>query len=203
MLVLVVATVAAAQDEQTKRGNLDSDAAFERVRVVDERPSAPSSEIPRYRVRIADTCPEGDVDVPVSRLGTSVRLRLAAADTRRGREVFFDNEGSGRGGPLEVRLVAWRAAATPCRVPRTLFRYPPPGGAKDPRGGDFRAAWSAKLGDYAPRAAGLEIRLDEWYTDENDSIAEPTVLRRTHYRYNAKRDRHTRYRRVVKYGQQY
>ena len=140
----------------------------------------------------------------MSERGTGVgKLTLTAADTRKGKEVFFGLESSGRGGWSDTRLVAWRTADSPCRRPRALWRFSGDDEPKPPRGGDFLVDWHITLRDYSSRHRGKEIRLEEWYTDENDPIAEPTILRRTFYRYNGKRDRHTRYRRVVKRNQQY
>lgn len=206
LLAAAVAATAIAQEPDKKRGNLDRDAALEEVRVVDEAPNVPVSDIERYRIRIADTCPDGSsVDRPVSGLGTEVAvLELTPADTRKGQEVFFVLDASGRGGWSDSRLVAWREGDAPCRRPRALFRYPPAGDRpKPPRGGDFRADWEVGLGNYSSRHRGKEVLLEEWYTDENDSISKPTILRRTFYRYNARRDRHTAYHRIVKRNQQY
>lgn len=200
-----VAAAATAQDSHFRSGNLDGDAAPEQVRVVDEKPDVPVSDIARYRVRISDTCPGGPVDVAVSRLGARVDvLRLARADTRRGSEVFFGLAGSGRGGWADARVVAWRRAASPCRRPRALLRFPPAGRApKPPRGGDFRADWDMALGNFSGRHRGLEARLEEWYTDADDPVSRPTIRRRTFYRYGAGRDRYRVYRKVVRRNQKY
>lgn len=203
--VAVVAAVATAQGPQVQSGDLDGDAAAEQVRVVDEKPDVPVADIARYRVRISDTCPAGPVDVPVSKLGARVDvLELVRADTRRGREVFFGLADSGRGGWADARVVAWRRADSPCRRPRDLLRFPPAGrGPKPPAGGDFRADWDISLSNFSARYRGLEARLDEWYTDADDPISRPTILRRTFYRYGAGRDRYRVYRKVVKRNQKY
>ena len=175
------------------------------MRVVDEKPEVPVADIARYRIRISDTCPEGPVDAAVSRLGARVDvLRLARADTRRGEEVFFGLAGSGRGGWADARVVAWRRATSPCRRPRALLQFPPAGrDTRPPQGGDFRADWEMALANFSRRHRGLEARLEEWYTDSNDPISSPTILRRTFYRYSVERDRYRRYRKVVKRNQRY
>jgi hypothetical protein len=195
----VGAAVALAADPEVREGNLDRDAAAERVQVEDVYPDRPP-DAPHFRVRISDTCPEGDVSAVVSKtLGTGLeKLRLAAADTRPGAEVFF-----GLGGYAafqdEYGLIAWRESSSePCRRPRALFRYPTKNPGPRPRGADGSvSSFQVSLKDYARRYAGKEIRLREHFQDADDPECCPTIHRLTSYRYDRGRDRYVSYAKSV------
>ena len=205
MAALAALGATAVAGETEREANLDTDAAREHVKVVDERPDLPSGPF-HYRLRIQDTCPDGtSIDVAVSELGGDITpLEIRRADTRRGKEVLFAVESAGRGPALEARLVAWRKASSPCRKPRALFDYDDEDGQRSrPRGARALNDYFVSVGDYAPKRPGRELRLDEWFQDRDDPISEPTMLRRSQYRYDKRRDRYVRYSRVLKRNQEY
>jgi hypothetical protein len=191
----VGAVVAFAADPVVREGNLDRDAAHERVLVEDMYPNRPA-EAPHFRVRISDACPEGDVSAVVSKtLGTGIeKLRLVAADTRRGKEVFFGLDAYSAA-EEEYGVIAWREfASSPCRRPRALFRYPTRTARPRPRGADGSPRhYQVAVNDFARRHPGKEIRLRENFQDADDPECCPTIHRLTSYRYHRGRDRYVAY----------
>lgn len=204
-VALGAATALAADEPPVWEANLDRDAALEQVTF--DSPSSASTHGPNrgHRVRISDTCPEGPVTEYVSDSAQGERpatLRIKTADTRAGKEVFFvlDNP-FGRGGPIGAGLIAWRSyASAPCRRARTLFRYDPER-REYPSGASLLTDAEITLANYSKRYRGKEVRLDESYSAEGENTTSESILRRTFYRYNPRRDRHTRYRRVIKRNQ--
>jgi hypothetical protein len=129
------------------------------------------------------------------KLGTGLEtLRLVAADTRRGKEVFFGLDAYAAY-QKEYGLIAWRASGEPCRRARTLFRYSGKNARPRPRGADDGPVtnFQVTLKDFSARYAGKEIRLREDFQDENDPECCPTIHRLTSYRYHRGRDRYVAY----------
>jgi hypothetical protein len=200
IVALGAATAFAKEPTEHHEANLDRDAALERVTVEKDKPSTGGPQI--YRVLISDTCPEGEVSEAVGTGEAPDTFTIKSADTRAGKEVFFVFGNSfGRGGPASAKLVAWRSyKSAPCRRARTLYHYNPSKRDK-PEGAGLKTNAVITLANYSRKYPGREVRLDEMYAAEGENTTSESILRRTFYRYRARRDKHTQYRKVVKRNQ--
>ena len=181
-----------------KRGDLDGDAGIERARTAPR----PVDGEQWTEVRVSDDCPDGTLtDRRISGVEESLaRLRLVAADTRPGREVFVELRSGASGRNGEARLVAWRSTER-CPGPRRLFRYRTERSSRPPRGALRGASnFGASVRDVERRFAGREVVLDEAFvTRRAPSGCCPSFQKRSYFRYDARSDRYRRYRtRVVR-----
>jgi hypothetical protein len=198
LLVLLLAAPADAFRRQiTRHGDLDGDPRHETVRVRPVLPPDAQTDFQRTHVRVADSCPGGDVNVRIAPIHDDLELmRLKRADLRRGSEVFLILRDGARSVLGEVRLVAWReASGQPCRRPKPLFIYDsdrhtrtPPGGT-----GDI-ASFTASIRDITRVYAGLEIAIDERFLGPSDPPSFGSLKKVTYWRYSPTRDRYVHYR---------
>lgn len=200
-LVLVAATIAMAAatsapaffEPVERRGDLDGDAGIERAFTAPR----PVRGEEWTEVRVSDDCPAATAtNRRISGVEESLgRLRLVAADTRPGREVFLDLRSGASGRNGETRLVAWRPTAG-CPAPRRLFAYRPERSSRPPRGALRGAAnFGAVVRDVERRFAGREVILDELYvTRRVPAGCCPSFRKRRYFRYDPRSDRYRRYR---------
>jgi hypothetical protein len=201
--LLLAAPAAGFVGPEERRGDLDGDGDLESVRA--ERVDIPGVEdqFDQTAIHVRDNCPDGrEVDRRVSgRQDNLALLRLRRADTRPGREVFFDlrSGAAGRGG--EARLVAWRArSGYPCRVARRLFRYRNSRPTRRPRRSDGDVAtFLIRLRNASRRFRGLEIVLDERFQRPGEPSCCGSIKKVTYWRYSRRLDRYLRYRTKLRY----
>ena len=173
------------------RVNLDRDSAMESIRTI----RVPRRGIDRTGVNVRDACPAGTIDLPVAGPEEDlVFLATTRADTRSGREILIDlrarNDSRG-----QVRLVGWRrSAATVCRRPRQLFVYKRP--PQLPRGARKLATFDLSVNSLTRAFRGKEIKLVERFWRPGERFVPcASLVRRSLYRYSARKDRYVRYSR--------
>ena len=200
-LLLAAAAIAAAggtaalafYEPVERRGDLDGDAGIERAFTV---PRSVRGE-QWTEVRVSDDCPAATTtNRRVSGVEESLgRLKLVAADTRPGREVFLDLRSGASGRNGETRLVAWRPTGG-CPDPRRLFAYRPERSSRPPRGALRGAAnFGAVVRDVERRFGGREVILDEFYvTRRVPAGCCPSFRKRRYFRYDPRSDRYRGYR---------
>ena len=199
LCALLAAPAGAFVERVTKRGDLDADGELETVRALPVKVGG--SQIRFTEVRVSDRCPGGRVDRRVAGLEENLeRLRLRAADTRAGLEVFAVLRSGARGALGQARVVAWRPArGEPCRAPRALFHYDSDRHTRTPRGGNGDIAFfDVRLRNAARRFRGLEVALDERFVRDADPPFFGSIKKVTYWRYSAARDRYVRYRTVLR-----
>ena len=196
-LACVLAVPAAeSYDKESKKGNLDGDAALEQARAV----RVPSSKGPdRTAVNVSDSCPSGrKVDERVAGpQGDLNSLSLIRADTLPGREVLAELSSRKAGHVGEVKLVGWRTLdGVTCAKPRTLFKYKR---ATDrPSGAAALAGFSIALKELKARYGGIEIQLDERFARSGESFSCASIRKWSYFRFNEDKDRYVRYKTRVK-----
>jgi hypothetical protein len=202
VLVLAVAAPAAAFHRPiTKHRDLDGDPGLETVRVRPVLPPDAQTDFRRTQVRIADSCPDGDVNVRIAPIHDDLELmRLKRADLRRGDEVFLILRDGARSVLGEARLVAWRATSgDPCRRPKPLFRYDSDRPTRTPPGGSGDIAFfTASIRNITSVYAGLEIAVDERFNRPSDPPFLGSLKKVTYWRYSPGRDRYVKYRTVLR-----
>lgn len=203
MLLVLSAPAASFVGPETRRGDLDGDGQRETVRTV--RVDLPGVEdmFDRTAIRVSDTCPGGrEVEERIAGPQDNLALlRLRAADTRPGEEVFVDLRSGAAGRLGEARVVAWRRrAGFPCRRARQLFRYLTDRHTRTPAGGTGDiSSFRVRLRDVSRRYRGLEVALDERFLRRSDPQCCGSIKKVTYWRYSRGRDRYVRYRtRVVR-----
>ena len=200
-LVLLLAAPASAWVGPEQRiGDLDGDGQGETVSAKRVDIPGVANAFDQTEIRVADTCPDGQqfearIAGPQDNLAL---MRLKAADTRPGREVFVDLRSGAAGRLGEARLVAWRErAGFPCAAPRNLFFYKDP--SRPPRGATRSvSSFLISVRNVVRRYRGLEIALDERFLRRGDANCCGTFKKVTYWRYSRARDRYVRYRTVVR-----
>ena len=201
VLALALAAPASAWvGPEQKTGDLDGDGQGETVSSKRVDIKGVANAFDQTEVRVADTCPDGrQFDARIAGPQDNLALmRLKAADTRPGREVFVDLRSGAAGRLGEARLVAWRErAGLPCRAPRNLFFYKDP--TRRPRGstGDV-SSFLIRVRNITRRYRGLEIALDERFLRRGDANCCGTFKKVSYWRYSRARDRYVVYRTVVR-----
>jgi hypothetical protein len=200
-VLLVAAPAAAFHREITRESDLDGDSAREVIRVRPVLPPDAQTDFRRTQVRIADTCPGGEVNVRIAPVHDDLeKLRVRNADLRRGGEVFLILRDGARSTLGEARLTAWRPApGEPCRRPKALFRYDTDRHTRTPAGGSGDIAFfTASIRNISSDYAGLEIAVDERFTRASDPPFQGSIKKVTYWRYSPGRDRYVLYRTVVR-----
>jgi hypothetical protein len=193
--------------DRSRKANLDSDPALERVvgRLLCQatdgslhppQPACGSDQFPRRRVEVEDTCAGAPVSVPISSAQDVVfKLRVTEADGATARpEVFFDLRSGASGRVGDVRVVRYDDVSGGCPAPHDLFRYPSRRTlGRIPHGAVGRDSFSIAVRDYTRRFRGKELEVLESYVDHDDAFCCPTYGRTSFFRFKRKLDRYVRY----------
>ena len=198
-LALAAPALAFVGPEQ-RSGDLDGDGGAETARAARVDLPRIDDQFDQTDVRVSDSCGGQAIDQRI--LGPQDNLavlRLRAADTRPGREVFADLRSGASGRLGEAGIVAWREArGLPCRVPRRLFFYESRNPTREPRGTKGVTSFGVSLREQTRRYRGLEVTLDERFSGLTDPGYCGLTQKMTRYRYSGRLDRYVRYQTRIK-----
>ena len=196
LALLLAAPATAFVGPEQRTGDLDGDGDAETVRAARVDLPKIEDQFDQTDIRVADTCGGQAIDQRVAGPQESLALlKLRAADSRRGLEVFSDLRAGAAGRVGEADLVAWRPApGFPCRVPRRLFHYESANPTRAPKGASGGVgSYAVSLRDETKRYRGLELTLDERFLGAKDPACCPMTSKVTRWRYSRGRDRYVRY----------
>ena len=204
--VLVLALAAPASGlfrAKSVSGNLDSDANIEKAvaeKVPD--PTDPTDDtLVQTAVDIVDQCGANQVSTRVAGPQEAlVELKLVDADTHAGKDVLADLRSGASGRVGEIDLVSWRPnpGATPCGLPRYLFKYNSAHPTHRPPHTIAMTDFVVSVKDFTRRFRGNELRLSEGWATPNDALCCPTYEKLSFYRYVKAKDRFVRYHSELK-----
>jgi hypothetical protein len=201
-LMLAFATAAPAfVGPEQRSGDLDGDGDAETVRAARVDLPRIDDQFDQTDIRVSDSCGGQALDQRVAGPQENLALlKLKAADTRPGLEIFSDLRAGAAGRVGEADLVAWRPAqGFPCRVPRRLFHYESANPTRAPKGASGGVgSFLVSLRDKTRRYRGLELTLDERFLGARDPACCPRTRKVTRWRYSRARDRYIRYQTRVK-----
>ena len=177
--------------------DLDGDGTNETLRTarVQADPSQPpDDEVDGTRIEVVDDCAGRERATPISGVEEAVGfIRAVKADTRPGREAFIDLRSGASGRAGETRVVAWRLGADGCRARRNLFLYRGERPTRRPRGTLEAVGFGLVIRELEARYRGRELVLQEGFARNGDSFCCPSVVKRSYFRYDRRRDRYVRY----------
>jgi hypothetical protein len=190
-LAALVAAPPAPAVPRTLEANLDGDPAPERLVVRGERGLG-------QRVVLLDTCRGEPVRHRLTRVWHGVdRLVVRSLDGVTERpEILIDARNGAAGHVGVVKVVRYTGAG--CATPRTLFRYATDRPHLAPPAGYGITQFWVRVRNYEPSFRGLELRLSEYYVDDDDSLCCPSAVRRTFLRYARSRGEYVPYRTFVR-----
>ena len=195
LLCLCAAPATAFVKPVTLTGDLDGDAALEKVQAVRVDVRGVDDAFDRTAIRVSDTCRgravRRRVAGPQDNLAT---LRLKNLDTRRGDEIIVDLRSGASGRLGEARIVAWRRGGSACRTPRSLFVYRSDRPTRSPAGTTGEVSFfSLRPKEITRRFRGAELVLTEQFLKRGEPGCCGSVRKKTLLRLSRARDRYLPY----------
>ena len=195
LLCLVAAPAAAFVEPVTRFGDLDGDAAREKVQAVRVDVRGVENAFDRTAIQVSDTCRGRSVRRrvagPQDNLAT---LRLKNLDARSGAEIIADLRSGASGRLGEARVVAWRRSGVACRTARSLYTYRSerPTSAPAATIGEV-SFFSLRPKELTARFRGAELVLVEQFLKKGEPGCCGSVRKRTLLRYSRAKDRYLPY----------